>query len=205
MRILSILLLWPALAHAGEFDNIPDEAGPIPSESLRWEVSLGPSAAFLQDGLVHGAVGGRLRGGIEKGRIAFLGVFDLYHLQRACEIDCVPGDAPGHAYRFAADVRVDVMQHRVVHGSRRARYRWERFDVAIDASLGRETIMIDDDGTRSRPDVGLGVSLTLTNRAGHGYGGLRAGIQLADNNNAPDGSHARRTSFVVGFDAAIGN
>ena len=179
VRALLIVMGLVARAHA----DSPDEAGPIPDPNLRWELQAAPTAGAVEAyGQGHGAFGGHFQAALEHDRAALLGEVELFHLVRTCprDEDCSgPASSPGNELRLAVAGRYDLVHTRALHRPRGGRARWERLDVWLAAGIGVETISIDELSTRSRPDLGFEGGLTLTNRAGQPFYGLRYQIQLA--------------------------
>jgi hypothetical protein len=206
MRALLIVMGLALTAHGA-----PDESGPIPDPRPRWEVEAAPTAGFVQaHGEAHGAFGAHLHIALERERVALLGEVEMFHLQR--EDDSTdPVASPGNELRVALAGRLDLIQTQVLHGPHGGRARLERLDVWLAAGVGIETLSIDELGIRSRPDVGFEGGLTLTNRAGHPYYGLRIQLQLA--RPFSEDVIARSTTpaptidptFLVGFGIAFGD
>ncbi len=211
MLTVVTLLAVAAGAHA----DPPDEAGPIPDPSLRWELGGGPFAGAVTTNLGHGGEGFRLHGGIELDRFALLGELEWLHLDRACAGPSCGGDeAPGSDYRALLEGRVSVARGKVVHHPRGGRARLERMDLYLVPNVGVETVAIGVEPARSRPIVGLDLSWAMTNRAGHASAALRVGFSLA--RAWTDPAVGRTTepasqptavdgSFLVGFDVFFGD
>jgi hypothetical protein len=202
VRTLMIVMGLTAHAHA----DPPDEAGPIPDPSLRWELEAAPTAGGVgADGQGHAALGAHFHAALEHDRIALLGEVELFHLVRTCPRDEDCGGAvssPGNELRLAVAGRYDLVHTPALHRPRGGRARWERLDVWLATGIGVETISIDELSTRSRPDLGFEGGLTLTNRAGQPFYGLRYQIQLA---RPFAGASGIDPSFFVGFAVAIGD
>jgi len=193
----------------------PDEAGPIPDPSLRWELGGGPFAGAIIGTPAHGGEGFRLHGGIERDRLALLGELEWLHLDRACDGPTCAGDeAPGSDYRALLEGRVSIARGKVVHHSRGGRARIERMDLYLVPNVGIETMAIGVQPARTRPIAGLDFSWGMTNRAGHASAALRVGFSVA---RAWDNPAVGRTtepvpqsgaidgSFLVGFDVFFGD
>jgi hypothetical protein len=180
MRTIAVLvtLAGARVAHA----EIPDEAGPVPDDSIRLYGGIQPSAGAVSVWNVgHGEAGAHVELGVQSGRFALVGEGEWFHLESACTQDgsCGAATGNGNEWRAGAALRWSVLQHKVVHGVHGHDLRWERLDTWVEAVAGEEWIAISDAKPVARPDVGLGLGLGLTNRA-HGYSfTLHARFELA--------------------------
>jgi hypothetical protein len=159
----------------------PDEAGPVPDPSLRWELGVSPSFGAVWAQQAHGAFGGHVEAGIVTGRLQLVGEAELFALDPACwqNVPCGPGTEGGDETRVGIDARWSFIQQRALHGVHGRHLRWERLDAWVEVGIGAERIAIADTPTLARPDVGVGLGLGLTNRK-HGVGlALHARLELA--------------------------
>jgi hypothetical protein len=182
----------------------PDDAGPVPDDTLRVEAAISPSAGTVQAWQAHGAVGGQAELGVITGRLRLVGEAGLFELESDCPgaLPCTIGGGAGDELRLGGDVRWSVVQTKVLRGVRGKHGRLERLDLWVELGGAAERIALDDAPTRWRPDVGAGVGVTVTNRA-EGVGlGMRARVEVAP--AMPDEDTRADTSFVLGMVVSFG-
>ena len=169
MKLVLAIALFAGTARA-ELRDIPDNAGPIPDTTLRFDGGLG-----MQFGVFEAGTSGDIDFGVEPALALRYDRFALVARGALASLDKPGGGkyapADGYLLRGGADVRTSVWQDRVLATSKHGKpVQIVRGDIWLGAGLGRERIDWYRGATTHRTDVALELGASNLIRFGPAHG-----------------------------------
>lgn len=201
------------------YPGIPDLAGPLPDDRLRFELGASVHGGSFAAGALHGgAGGGSLRGGLRYRRLAVLAEVGAAELSLAPAPPFVasitrpiapPAQPTSGVQRdVVLAARYSLIQARSLATSRRRGpyTHIARDDLWLEAGIGRERVAWPAATPLDRPELVLGIGAETSTRDdsdGHRHAGCYVGVRLVLARDPTGGGVDHAIVGAMGF--ALGN